>query len=80
MHSNSEEREFEFRMKKRTIITTEMSEVWIIHPSPESAIEIESHETEQPSSSTLALNPVATESEETEHPQETNSPTHESGK
>jgi hypothetical protein len=69
-------------MKKRTIITTEMSEIWIIHPSSPSTdavIDIESHETEPPSSSTLALNPVDTESE-TEHPQEINSPTNESGK
>jgi hypothetical protein len=68
-------------MKKRTVITTEMSEVWIIHPSPEAAIdatiEIQSRDTEPPSSSPLALNPVATESEAAEHPQETNSPTEE---
>ena len=70
-------------MKKRTVITTEMHEVWIIHPSHPSApsidaaIEIESPETEPPSSSTLALNPVGIE--ETENPQEIN-PTSEPGK
>lgn len=65
-------------MKKRTVITTEMSEVWIIHQSPEAIIEIT--ENEPPSISNLLLKPVDGDFEETTCPQETNSPTQEPGK
>ena len=65
-------------MKKRTVITTEKSEVWIIHQSPEATVEI--IESEPPSISNLLLKPVEPEFEETTCPQEKSSPTPEPGK
>jgi hypothetical protein len=65
-------------MKKRTVITTEMSEVWIIHQSPEATVEIADDEPR--SISNLLLKPVDRVFEEPMNPQETNCPTPELGK
>jgi hypothetical protein len=65
-------------MKKRTVITTEMSEVWIIHQTPESTVE--TTEAQPPSISNLMLNPADADFEESMGPQEINSPASEPGK
>ena len=68
-------------MKKRTVITTEMSEVWIIHQAPEGTVETTDYVHQPPSISNLLLKPIDQEFEEnTDNPQEPSSPTSEPGK